>query len=209
MVKRARERAGKRNFKQSVDLVAAFKDIDVKKDFSLNELISLPHAPSTRASVCIIASGDLALRARRANADRVIEPEELEKIGASKKDAKKLARQYDFFLADTTLMPTVGKILGQYLGPRGKMAAPIPFNAPVETFLDRFRASVRVRTRAQPMASCKVGDESMTDEQLAENAMAVLGAIEKKLPNGERNLKDVMVKFTMGKVASLAEVRVA
>lgn len=209
IITKARERAEKRKFGQSVDVITTLRDIDVKKGFQLNELVTLPHRPSKGASVCVVASSDLALRAKKANVDRVIEPDELEKVGTSKKDAKKLARQYDFFLADTALMPAVGKTLGPYLGPRGKMAAPIPYNAPIESILDRFKASVRIRTRAQLQASCKIGDESLNDQQLAENAMAVIGAVEKKLPNGEKNLKDVMIKFTMGKVAKLAEAKVA
>jgi len=96
-------------------------------------------------------------------------------------------------------MPLVGKTLGQFLGPRGKMPTPVPFDAPIESFLQRFRSSIKVRTRASLSISCKIGDESMEDTDLAINAHAVLSAIEKKLPNGERNIKKIMVKTTMGK----------
>ena len=40
----------------------------------------------------------------------------------------------------------------------------------------------------------------MDDAGLAANAMTVLAAIEKKLPNGDKNIRDVMVKATMGGV---------
>lgn len=209
MIKKARERAEKKNFSQSVELVVTLKDIDVKKGFALNEIVSLPHPPSKKSSVCVISSGDMALRAKRANADRVIEAEELDKIGSNKREAKKLVRSYDFFVADTALMPSIGKALGQYLGPRGKMAAPMPFNAPVENILERFRTSIRVRSKAQLGVSCKVGDESMSDADIAENALAVIGAIERKLPNGERNIRNVMVKLTMGKATRMVEAKVA
>ena len=79
------------------------------------------------------------------------------------------------------------------------MPTPVPFNAPIESFLERFRSSIRVRTRASLSISCKIGDETMSDEDLAVNAHAVLGAIERKLPNGEKNVKRVMVKTTMGR----------
>ncbi len=39
----------------------------------------------------------------------------------------------------------------------------------------------------------------MEDTDLATNAHAVLTAIEKKLPNGEKNIKRIMVKTSMGK----------
>lgn len=209
MIKKAREQAEKKNFNQSVELVINLMDIDVKKGFALNEVVNLPHTASKRASVCVVGAGDLALRARKANADRVIEPEELDRIGTNKKEAKKLVREYDFFMADTSLMPAVGRALGQFLGPRGKMATPIQFNAPIETILDRFRTSVRVRSKAQLTLSCKIGDEGMSDQDLANNALAVLSAIEKKLPAGEKNVKGLMVKLTMGKIVKLAEVKVA
>ena len=56
--------------------------------------------------------------------------------------------------------------------------------------------------------SCKIGDESMENADLAINAHAVLSAVEKKLPSGEKNLKRVIIKTTMGKpVKQIEEVR--
>ena len=52
---------------------------------------------------------------------------------------------------------------------------------------------------------CKIGDETMEDADLAINAHAVLSAVEKKLPNGEKNIKRVMIKTTMGKVIKQVE----
>ncbi|MEM3084206.1 MAG: 50S ribosomal protein L1 [Nitrososphaerales archaeon] len=208
MIKKARERVEKKNFTQSVELTITLKDIDVKKGFSLNEVVSLPHPSSIKSTVCVIGSGDMTLRAKKANADRIIESDELDRLGSNKRNAKKLVRSYDFFIADTALMPTVGKTLGQYLGPRGKMATPMPFNAPIENMLERFRSSVRVRSKSQLNVSCKIGDESMSDAELAENAQTVIGAIEKKLPNGDKNIRNTMVKLTMGKIVKLAEIKV-
>ena len=48
----------------------------------------------------------------------------------------------------------------------------------------------------------------MEDSDLATNAHAVRSAIEKKLPNGERNIKRIMVKTTMGKpIKQVQEVK--
>jgi large subunit ribosomal protein L1 len=150
----------------------------------------------------------MGLKAKDAKADSVIGTEELDKFATNKRESRKFINKYDFFLADTQVMPLVGKTLGQLLGPRGKMPTPVPFNAPIDAFLSRFRSSIKVRTRASLSVACKIGDMTMDDNDLAINAHAVLSAIEKKLPNGEKNVKRILLKTTMGKpVKQIQEVR--
>jgi large subunit ribosomal protein L1 len=207
MIKEAKTSSKKRKFKQSVEMIIVFKDIDVKKGFALNEVVQLPKT-SSPATVCIMATGDMGQKAKQAKADAVVGTEELDKYAANKRTSRKFINKYDFFLADTQIMPVVGKVLGQLLGPRGKMPTPVPFNASIESFLQRFRSSIKVRARATLSMSCKIGDESMDDADLAVNAHAVLSAVEKKLPSGEKNLKRVIVKTTMGKpVKQIEEVK--
>ena len=200
MIKEAKATDKDRKFKQALELIIVFKDIDVKKGFSINETIQLPKQTSTPAAVCVMASGDMGLKAKEAKADKVIDTGDLDKLGSNKRESRKFINKYDFFLSDTKLMPTVGKVLGQLLGPRGKMPTPVPFDAPIGSFLERFRSSIRVKVKSSLSASCKIGDETMEDTDLAANAHAVISAIEKKLPNGDRNIKRILVKTTMGKV---------
>ena len=200
MIKEAKATDKERKFKQSLELIMVFKDIDVKKGFSINETIQLPKTNSP-AAICVMASGDMGLKAKNAKADKVIDNDELTRLAANKRESRKLINSFDFFLADTKLMPVVGKVLGQLLGPRGKMPTPVPFNAPIDAFLERFRSSVRVRVKNSLSMSCKIGDESMEDADLAINAHAILSGIEKKLPNGDKNIRKVLIKTTMGKIA--------
>src|SRR5918996_2794364 len=195
LVKNAREAAPKRNFKQSVELTLVLKDIDVKKGFNFNEVVSLPHKLRQPATICVVASGDMGTRAHRAGIERVIEPEELDRIGTNKREARKVSRAYNFFLSDTALMPTVGRSLGQFLGPKGKMPTPLPYGAPIETIATRMRSSVRARAKNQLNISTKIGDEKMDDDQLATNASAVISAVEKKLPQGEKNIRNTLVSL--------------
>jgi len=199
MIKTAKAETKKRKFKQSLELIMIFKDIDVKKGFAINETVQLPKT-SSPASVCIMASGDMGLKAKTAKADKVIDGDELNQLSANKRQSRKLINSYDFFLADTKLMPVVGKTLGQLLGPRGKMPTPVPFNASIESFLDRFRSSIRVKVKNSLSASCKIGDETMADSDLVANASAVINAVEKKLPSGDKNVKRILIKTTMGKI---------
>jgi len=207
VIKKVKEETKQRKFTQAVELIINFKDIDVKKGFALNEIVQLPKT-SSPATVCVMATGDMSQKAKQANADAVIGTAELDKFATNKRESRKFINKYDFFLADTKVMPLVGKTLGQFLGPRGKMPTPVPFDAPIESFLQRFRSSIKLRTRASLSISCKIGDESMEDADLAINAHAVISAIEKKLPNGEKNIKKIMIKTTMGKpVKQVQEVK--
>ena len=206
MVKEAKTGQKERKFKQSVELIMVFKDIDVKKGFAINEMVQLPKKLSQPASVCVVASGDLGLKAKSANADRVIDGTEINQVGANKRASRKLINGYDFFLSDTQLMATVGKTLGQFMGPRGKMPTPVPFNAPIDSILERFRSSIRVKLRNSLSLACKIGDESMNDDDLVANAHAVINMVEKKLPSGDKNIKKIMIKTTMGKIVKQPQV---
>lgn len=205
LVKKGKEQSKERKFTQSVEVILTLKDVDPKKtDLNVNEIVYLPHPVTRKARICFIGSGDMALRAKNAKVDNVVDPSQLENYAGSKKEAKKLARAYDFFLADTALMPRIGKILGQSLGPKGKIPTPVPANAPVEAMIQRMRAAVRVRGRGSLGIAAKAGDTSLSESDLAENILAVVQAAQKKLPNGDRNIKTVMVKTTMGKPAKQA-----
>ena len=207
IIKQAKETDKDRKFKQSVEMIMVFRDVDVKKGFAINETVQLPKKLSKPATVCIMASGDMGIKAKNAKADLVVDENELAKLSADKKKSKNMVNKYDFFLADTKLMPTVGKTLGQLLGPRGKMPTPVPFNAPIESFLERFRSSVKIKAKGSLAMSCKIGEEGMEDADLAANANAVATAIEKALPNGSRNVKKIMFKTTMGKAIKVKQAK--
>ena len=177
LIQESKKSEKERKFKQALELYIIFKDIDVKKGFALNEVIQLPKQMAKPAAVCVMATGDLGLKAKDAKADQVIDNVELDNLAQNKRESRKLINKYDFFLADTKLMPVVGKSLGQLLGPRGKMPTPVPFNASIDSFLERFRQSIRVRVKNSLSLSCKIGDETMDDGDLASNAMAIINTI--------------------------------
>ena len=199
LVKKGKESEPKK-FPESVEAMLTFRDVDPKKnDLNINETVYLPHPGSHRASICFVGSGDLLLRAKNAGVDGVVEPAKLESYAGNKKEAKSLARQYDFFLADTALMPRIGRILGQYMGPRGKIPTPVPPNAQIEGMINRTRSAVRVRSRGSLGVGAKVGDRKQSDQEITDNIVAMIQAVQKKLPNGDKNIKTVAVKTSMGK----------
>ncbi|HUO42479.1 MAG TPA: 50S ribosomal protein L1 [Methylomirabilota bacterium] len=195
-----RQNLVKRKFSQSIDLVVKLREVDLKKpENRINESIPLPNPPEKPLKICVIASGDLGTRAKTAGADMLVSRSDMESLGKDKKAARKLAQDYDFFIAEAPLMPLVGRALGSFLGPRGKMPTPVPPTAQIEQIVSGHRKMVRVRMREQPVLQCRVGTENMSDEKLVENIQAVFSRIEQKLERGVKNVGEILVKTTMSK----------
>jgi len=195
----------KKKFTQSIDLVVRLREIDLKKpENRINEAIALPNPPEKALKVCVIASGDLGTRAKAAGADMVVGRQEIDNLAKDKKGARKLAQEYDFFIAEAPLMPLVGRALGSFLGPRGKMPTPVPPNASIDQIIANHRKMVRVRMREQPVLQCRVGTEAMPDEKLVENIQAVVSRIEQKLERGFKNIGEILVKGTMSKPVKIS-----
>jgi large subunit ribosomal protein L1 len=195
-----RKNLTKRKFSQSIDLVVRLREVDLKKpENRINETIALPNPPEKALKICVIASGDLATRAKEAGADLLVSRQEMENLGKDKKAARKLAQDYDFFISEAPMMPLVGRALGSFLGPRGKMPTPVPPNAPIDQVVTNHRKMVRIRMREQPVLQCRVGTEGMPDEKLVENIQAVVSRIEQKLERGFKNIGEILIKATMSK----------
>jgi len=194
-----RSKTEKRKFTQAIELSVKLREIDLKKpEGRINENLELPTAADKDSKVAVIAGGDLAVRAKNAGADIVIGREDLDKLGRAKKEARKIAQNYDFFVAEAPLMPQVGKTLGQILGPRGKMPTPVPPTAPIDEIIKRNRRSVRLKMKDQAVVQVKVGTEDMADEALLQNIQTVISRLEAKLEKGPKNIRSMALKASMG-----------
>ena len=201
-LKEAKKKAKPRKFKQSVELIIKLRDVDLKNPANrLNTVVFLPHAPKKKVKIAVFAAGDMALKAKEAGADLVLGRDDIERLAGNKKEIKKLAKEYDFFLAQADLMPLIGRYLGRFLGPRGKMPAPVPPRANIEEIIKRYRSAVRLRVRDQLQVACRIGTEDQSEEELAENAQAIINQILQKYK--PYNLDKVYVKLTMGKPVSV------
>lgn len=198
-VKEAKEKSQKRKFNQSIELIIKLQDIDMKAPESkIQEIIELPYAPEKTNKVCVIGSGELAMKAKNANADYVIERGELESLAGKKQELRKVANNYDFFIAEAPLMPLVGRTLGSVLGPRGKMPVPVLPSADIAGLIKKHRKTIIVRMRNQPILQNRVATENMKDEEITENVQTVLRVLEGKLKKGMKNIKFVYIKTAMG-----------
>jgi len=102
-VKEARSLAKPRNFTQSVDLIVNLKELDfTRPENRIKQNVVLPHGRGKDAKIAVIGKGDLAAQAEELGLT-VIRQEELEELGKNKKQAKKIANEHDFFIAQADM----------------------------------------------------------------------------------------------------------
>ena len=198
-VRTAIESAPERKFSESVDLTVNLKNIDMAQPKNrIDETILLPQGTGRHIGIAVLGKGEITTQAKEAGVDLIIGPEEIERLGGEPREARKMANQYRFFLAETAVMPLVGRWLGVRLGPRGKMPMPIPQGTDIRPIVERLRGSVKIRTKDKKVFHANVGTTAMTPEQLSENVDAVLKRVESVLEQGALNVRSIYVKTTMG-----------
>lgn len=182
----------KRKFVQTVDLIINLKNIDLKKpENKISKDIILPHGRGKKIEVGIIS-------------DRIkdaIHKSDIEAL--SGKAVKEFTEKYDFFICEAPLMPLVGKVLGRYLGPKGKMPKLLPPNAEPEPMIEDANKSIKINVRESPVIHLIVGSESMKPEQIKENVEKTVDELVKALPKGKSQIKSIYLKLTMGKPVRL------
>ncbi len=202
-IKEAKEKSKKRNFTQSIDLFIAIDGLDLKRpENRIRMIVKLPNKSNKVKKVALIADGGL-VEAAKGIVDAVLTSKDLESIAGSKREIRKIAKRYDFFIAEPKLMSLVGKIMGFALGPRGKMPQIVPPNADIKSIVDNLKSSVLINVRNNPMVGVSIGTEDMDDKALAENALTVIEAVKSKLPE-KAYISRIYVKTTMGPTVKVA-----
>jgi len=184
----------KRKFSQTIDLIINLKGVDPKKD-SVNVIAQIPHTIKQK-KVC-------GFLENKNDAVRSITKIEFDKF-KEKKALKTLVGEYDFFIANAKLMPSVAAAFGKVLGPAGKMPSPqlgiVVDESPtsIKNLVDKISKSVKLRVK-EPSVKVAIAHEGMSDENVIANIQAVYTALSNALPAKKENIKNVMIKLTMGK----------
>lgn len=198
-------RSSKR-FKQSVEMVISITGIDLSKPAQrFVELVELPHNPhKDPPKICVFTDGSLVTEAKNLGLDTLAR-DSLNAMAGRKKNCRKISQSYDFFLSEAPLMPLVGRVLGQFLGPKNKMPIPVSPASQISPIVERLGRSVRLVLKSSSAVSCKIGHEEMPIQQLLENANAVISTVERKLPHFAVT-RFIGFKTTMGKIVKASKV---
>lgn len=184
----------KRKFNQTVDLIVNLQKFDVKRT-PLNLFLNVPSKIKDK-KICAF------LEVKNPNVETITEHEF--KKYSDKNLLKKLVNKFDFFIAQASLMPKVASVFGRVLGPAGKMPSPQmgvvmnPEEKIINELINKINNTIKLRGKESSI-KVAIGKESMTDEEIIENIIALYNALLKVLPRDKENVKNIEIKFTMTK----------
>jgi large subunit ribosomal protein L1 len=182
-------------FDETVELAMNLNLDPRKPDQNLRGAVILPHGTGKTVRVAVFARGDRAKEAEAAGADIVGAEDLAEKVQAGQID-------FDRAIATPDLMSLVGR-LGRILGPRGLMPNP-RLGTVTPNVAEAVRAAkggqVEFRAEKAGIVHAGVGKVSFTEEALADNVRAFVGAITRGKPSGVRGtyIKKVSISSSMG-----------
>jgi len=188
----------KRKFRETVELQIALKNYDPQKDKRFNGSIRLKHVPKDK-KVCVL--GD-QMHMDEANANNVpcMDAEALKKLNKNKKLIKKLAKQYDAFLASESLIKQIPRILGPGLNKAGKFPTAITHSDNIVAKVDEMRATIKFQMKKVLCLAVGVGHVEMSSDELYQNIALSINFLVSLLKKNWQNVKSLHLKSTMGPV---------
>ena len=190
----AKKAAGAK-FDETVEIALKLGVDPRQADEMVRGTVSLPHGTGKDVRVVVFAKGEKETEAKEAGADFVGSDDLIEKVKGG-------WLEFDSAIATPDMMGSVGK-LGRILGPRGLMPSPksgtVTFD--VAKAVKEIKAGkIEFRVDKNANIHAPVAKVSFSEDQIFENAVAVLEAIVKAKPSAAKGqyLKVAALSSTMG-----------
>lgn len=182
-------------FDETVDLVVSLGVDPKHSDQVVRGTVVLPNGLGKSKRVLVIAGGEKIREAQEAGADHVGGEDMVQKIQEGWTD-------FDAVIATPDMMKSAGR-LGKVLGPRGLMPNPKTGTVTFEVAraVKEIKAGkVEFRVEKAGIVHSPIGKISFDAVKLAENAQALLAAIQKAKPAAAKGkyVKKVTLTSTMG-----------
>jgi large subunit ribosomal protein L1 len=182
------------NFNETVNLDLKLGVDPRHADQQVRGTVTLPHGTGKTVRVAVFAKGEKAAEAEAAGADIVGAEDLVAKVAAGFTD-------FDAAVATPDMMREVGK-LGKILGPRGLMPNPKTGTVTMDVakaIQEIKSGKVEFRVDKTGNVHVPIGKIQFINEQLVENAKAVLDAIAKAKPAAAKGtyMKSITLSSTM------------
>lgn len=189
----------KRNFVETIELQIALKNYDPNKDKRFSGTVRLPVAPKTKFSVAVIGDAKHIDDAKRAGVTAYSQ-DDLKKLKKDKKLVKKFANSHNAFLASSTLIRMIPRLLGPGLNKAGKFPSALGANDDIKEKVEAQRASIKFQLKSKKALNLgvAVANVGMTKEEIIMNITLAVNFFVSLLSKNWQQVKRLYIKSTMG-----------
>jgi large subunit ribosomal protein L10Ae len=191
----------KRGFTETIELQISLKNYDPVKDKRFAGVFRLPTVPRSKFRVCILADAkhQQDCKDQKIGCDVLIE-DDLKKLNKNKKTIKKLAAQYDAFLASSSLIRKIPRILGPGLNKAGKFPAVLGSNDNIAAKVEDQKATIKFQLKSKKTLcmGVAIGNVKMPEHDVVQNITNAVNYLVSLLPKTWQQIKRLYIKSTMG-----------
>jgi large subunit ribosomal protein L10Ae len=191
-----------RKFVETVELQIGLKDYDTQRDKRFAGTVKLPHLPRPRMKVCVLGDAKHCEVAEKLGVP-FKSVDDLKKLNKNSKLVKKLASEFDAFLASQTLIPQIPRLLGPGLNKAGKFPTALGDNENLEAKIQDLQSQVKFQLKKVLCMGVAVGHVGMNADELRQNALMSINFFVSLLKKNWHNVKSLHMKSTMGKVQKI------
>jgi large subunit ribosomal protein L10Ae len=193
---------GGRKFVETVDLQVMLKNYDPQKDKRFNGTVLLAHVPRPRMKICVIGDAKHCDEAESKGIPFKNE-EMLKKLNKNKKLVKKLAAEFDAFVASQSLIKKIPRLLGPGLNKAGKFPTLLSSADSMEGKINTIKCTIKFQLKKVLTLAVSVGHIDMTEDELRENVMRAVNFLVSLLKKNWQNVRSLNLSTTMGKAFRL------
>jgi len=190
-----------RKFTETIELQVGLKGFDPARDKRLNANVLLPQAPKTSYKICLFGNEN---QCDEAAEDGIPHKNmaELKAFKRNKKLVKKMAKSYDAFVASSTLLKKIPRLLGPTLQKLGKFPFPVGPGESVAGKVEEVKRTVKGAIKfkvGMPMCmSFAVANVTHTEDEIELQIITIMNYLTSIFKKGWQNVKRVHIKTTMG-----------
>jgi len=201
----ANNKDNKKKFTETIELQVVLKNYDKNKDKRFAGQLVLPTVPRPNLKVCIIGDQSHMDQSKK-DGIPTLSIDDLKKLNKNARKVKKLAHSYDAFLASSTLIRTIPRILGPGLNKAGKFPKPLNASDNIKAKVEETRstASFQLKGKSGALAmGVAVGNVTQSVDDVITNINMSVNFMVSLLPKNWQQVKKLYIKSTMGPVQQI------
>lgn len=187
----------KRNFTETIEIQITLKNYDPVRDKRFSGTFRLPTVPRPNLKCCVLGNAAHCEQADRIGVDQM-SVEDLKKLNKNKKQVKKLAKKYDFFLASDNMIKQIPRLLGPGLTKAGKFPTLLAGGEDMQEKIDEVKSTIKFQMKKVMCLNVAVGNVDMDKQQIIVNTQLSANFLASLLKKQWQNIGQIYIKSTMG-----------